>query len=885
MAQIIYTVVKGDTLSEIAVKYKTTVSAILALNPDITNRDLIYVGQKIVVSGNAAPKTTTKAQKAKITNFGLQSDTDRTVFATWAWDKSNTDHYDTKWKYATGDGVAFNGDISTTTSKQSVYNAPSNAYKAMFYVRPVSKTRKVNGKESKYWTSDWSTVREFVFEEDPPVKPPSPTVSVTDATNTAPAKLTAKVAFPNTSEYKDIHDKPRSYTIQFQVIKNDSSKVYKTGTASLKKITSKQDADYGSYSASYTCTLSAGASYKVRCRTAKKGVYSEWTDYQSNDSSGEAIISTPAALNGFRKLKRVEDSSGKTGIYVEWYETSGGKSYELQWTTDELYFDSTSGEVQSKTFAVDDNGQVDTHYTIYVEGDSLIGAEYFFRIRVSNDTSGKKFSAWTNPVSIIIGSEPGAPTTWSSTATAIVGEPLTLYWTHNPSDGSQQTGVEIRLTKYATESDTKPVVTVLTSAAGDVDFDDELVTNSYSLNTSSYSEGAYIIWAVRTSGIHTQGGKRVFSDWSVERRVDIYAQPEIDITLINSDGDSINDSTLTRFPITIDCSAGPITQKPIAYYINIRSNGYYETTDILGNRTVVNEGQTVFYKFLDISDNTFSLPVSAGDVNLENNQEYTVHCTVAMDSGLSVSNYASFTVAWSDEDEYFPDAEIMYDPETYTTSIRPYCEDNGELVDGITLSVYRREYDGSFKELVVGLANSDSSFVTDPHPALDYARYRIVAISDATGSVSYYDVPGYPVQEKAVIIQWDEDWTTFDTTNEDALDEPTWSGSLLKLMYNIDISDDHEVEAELVKYIGREYPVSYYGTQLGHTSSWVMEIDKEDTDTLYALRRLSRWKGDVYVREPSGSGYWANIKVSFSQTHRDTTIPVTLSVTHVEGGI
>ena len=86
-------------------------------------------------------------------------------------------------------------------------------------------------------------------------------------------------------------------------------------------------------------------------------------------------------------------------------------------------------------------------------------------------------------------------------------------------------------------------------------------------------------------------------------------QPEIDITLINSDGDSINDSTLTRFPITIDCSAGPITQKPIAYYINIRSNGYYETTDILGNRTVVNEGQTVFYKFLDISDNTFSLPV------------------------------------------------------------------------------------------------------------------------------------------------------------------------------------------------------------------------------------------------------------------------------------
>ena len=43
--------------------------------------------------------------------------------------------------------------------------------------------------------------------------------------------------------------------------------------------------------------------------------------------------------------------------------------------------------------------------------------------------------------------------------------------------------------------------------------------------------------------------------------------------------------------------------------------------------------------------------------------------------------------------------------------------------------------------------------------------------------------------------------------------------------------------------------------------------------------------GDVYVREPSGSGYWANVSVSFSQTHCETVIPVTLNITRVEGGI
>ena len=64
-----------------------------------------------------------------------------------------------------------------------------------------------------------------------------------------------------------------------------------------------------------------------------------------------------------------------------------------------------------------------------------------------------------------------------------------------------------------------------------------------------------------------------------------------------------------------------------------------------------------------------------------------------------------------------------------------------------------------------------------------------------------------------------------------------------------------------------------------------MEIPKTDKETLYALRRLQVWMDNVYVREPSGSGYWATISVSYSQAHRAVTIPVTLSITRVEGGI
>ena len=108
---------------------------------------------------------------------------------------------------------------------------------------------------------------------------------------------------------------------------------------------------------------------------------------------------------------------------------------------------------------------------------------------------------------------------------------------------------------------------------------------------------------------------------------------------------------------------------------------------------------------------------------------------------------------------------------------------------------------------------------------------------------------------------------------------------MLKLHYNIDVSDKYDSDVELVKYIGRTHPVGYYGTQRGESSSWKVEIDKQDKETLYAIRRLSIWAGNVYVREPSGTGYWASINVSYSQTHRKLTIPITFEIKRVEGGV
>ena len=885
MATVTYTVKRGDTLSAIAKKYNTTVSNIAKLN-NIKNVNLIYVGQKLTISGKSSTTTSssstnkTNSNQPKIVHFGLQSDTDRTVFATWEWTKSNTDKYKAIWYYDTGNGVWFIGSESEVTSNQSIYNAPENANRVKFKVKPISKKHEVNKKEVSYWTAEYSAYKYYDFDDNPPSTPPTPTVSIEKY------KLTASV------DNLDVNAKE----IEFQIVKGDST-VFKTGKATIKTT-----------SASYSCTIEAGYNYKVRCRAIRDKKYSEWSAYSSNN---ETIPNAPASIIYIKALS-------ETSVQLKWEKVSNATGCEVEYTTKKIYFDS-SGEVKS----------LSVNSKEYAEVTGLeSGEEYFFRVRAVNE-KGK--SGWSEVVSIKIGKSPAAPTTWSSTTTAVVGEDVILYWVHNSEDGSNQTTAELEI-----DINGEVTTTTVTNTSSE-DKEDE--TKQYILKTNGYSEGAKIKWRVRTAGI-----TGTYGDWSAQRNIDVYAPATLSLSVTKKDGSTLD--TLESFPFYIRGTAGPATQKPIGYYVSIIANESYETVDDIGNVKMVIKGDEVYSQFYDISEELL-LELSAHSLDLENGVTYTVACIVTMDSGLNAEETTTFDVAWTDE-QYTPNAEISVDMETLSAHIRPYCEEYpmiyykvnydlasnsytrtaevinetiegfsvddaytdqedivymgrsssgenlyfcivesevGNLVEGITLSIYRREYDGTFVEIGTNLVNTNNTFVTDPHPSLDYARYRVVAVSDSTGAVSFADIPGYMVGEKAVIIQWDETWSEFDTTSEDAMEQPAWSGSMLKLPYNIDVSDSNSSDVTLVEYIGRRHPVSYYGTQLGTTATWNVDIDKKDKETLYALRRLMVWMGDVYVREPSGSGYWAHISVSFKQTHCELTIPVQLDITRVDGGV
>ena len=852
----------GDTLTAIASKYNTTVKQLASMN-NIKDPNKIYVGETIYLEETAAEEAkpvVNNIQQVTILQFGRLSNSSNTLFATWEWKGENTGSYHVKWEYMPKDHLNtwLSGRSQAITvnendpdaAKQDTYSIPDNAYVVRFTVKPLSKSNSSSGgiimnsgtSTSTSWTATWSTYKYHTIG-NMPLTPPVPSIEINDA-----GLLLTKLENLNVN----------ANTIYFQVVKREGGGfVPVNGTGYVGTTIRFTDSDgNGTITdleridgyARYSLSVDDGGEYKVRARSATGELYSDWSAYSAS------VFTKPSAPISIATIR----ASSKTSVYLEWPAVDSATGYDIQYTTKKEYFD---GSDQTTTISTEF-----THFTIT---GLATGAEYFFRVRATNDGGD---SSWSNIVSVILGTIPAAPTTWSSSTTVTTGDTLTLYWVHNSEDGSKEKCAELEIT---VGSETTTV------EKNNPKYDDEDAASAaqfHEIDTSLYSEGVQVKWRVRTKGVTD-----TYGEWSIQRTVDIYAKPTFSaFALTNAAGEVVD--IFTSFPIKVYAMGGPNTQTPIGYHLSVTSDTAYETVDNVGNVKNVSANEEIYSKYFDTSG-ALEEELSPKNITLENNITYTVTCIVTMDSGLTATGSTKFTVAWS-YDNYWPNAEIIVNDKAYTAVIRPYCQDaSGRTVDDAVLAVYRRNYDGTFTKLLDNIPNDGSTSVSDPHPSLDYARYRVIATLKSTGTISYYDIPGVETGCDSAIIQWDEAWSNFDTPMSSAPVEPAWSGSLVKLPYNVDVSENSSHDVALVKYIGRSQPVSYYGTHLGESGNWSMEIDKEDKETLYALRRLQRWMGDAYIREPSGVGYWANISVSFSQKHCDVTIPVTISINRVEGGI
>lgn len=820
------------------------------------------------------------SSKKKVTDLQIfqQEGNPRTVFAQWTWNSegftSTIDHYEVDWRYALPTTVSNKNiwiieSLRTTSSVEAinndVYNVPDKAVAANVRVRPISKKHKVNGIDTSYWVADWSerVVIDMVSAEEAATDPPVPQ---TPSVLMEGLNLIAEV---------NIYDEGADI-IEFNVVKDDSSDF---GTVPAKIIFNH---------AEVRIPVDIGGEYKVRARSLRangdvdasiaNATRGEWSEYSENVGT---IPATPLQILSHR----VEST---TVVYLQWSEVSNITGYKIEYATNPDFFDA-SGDVKSIS-----TGPGPGYYVTGLDS----GQNYFFRVRAVNNNGE---SGWTPIYSLILGTQPQAPTTWSDTTRGIIGEELYLYWTHNSEDKSSQKAAQVELTIGRDVTIVNPTeltdgstpsfyifntLMTINQVLVDDSQDDIVDQDSDTLLASSiipYSERTSVSWRVRTKGIAEE-----WSEWSTQRTIMLYSEPTI--ALYVGDDSTYNNrvNEVRHYPLYIHAEAFPEIQKAIGYTVSIIATEPYETVDRVGDIVSIRDQQTVFEKYYPATDgNVLDVSLLANDVNLDNDITYTLDVNVVMDSGLTGVSSWTFAARWDDVD-LTPDAEVTINKETLCAYIRPYCmTENGDYILNVLLSIYRVEYDGRFVLIADGVANGETTIV-DPHPALNYARYRVVATSIDTGEMGFRDIPGAFVGETSIVIQWDEAWRSFETydgTIEGEFATSVYSGSMVKLPYNVEVSDSTDLDVALSEYIGRSHPVSYYGTQLGVKGSWNAVIPRDDIQTVYALRRLAVYRGDVYVREPSGVGYWANINVSFSKRYSEMTIPVSLNVTRVEGGI
>lgn len=728
------------------------------------------------------------------------------------------DHYEVRWWYMAG-GIWFDGGSSSTDINNATYNYPTNATRLWVEVIPVSKTyQDSKGNTQSYWSSE-STHTEISVLELPPAQLSAPSAEIEKY------NLTAKI--------ENITDAKASY-VEFEVVKDDM--VFNVGRVEVKTAR-----------AIYVCPIDAGGKYRVRCRAinvvSNKDVEGEWSQYSSEIG---AMPSAPTNV-------RIQIESTKS-VKVTWDECSTATSYKVEYATNKLYFDASS-EVKSATSEI--------NYCI-IKGIEQ-GHDYYFRVKAINS---KGESTWSDIVYKIVGTKPEPPTTWSLTTSAIIGDPVILYWTHNSQDASKQYEAQVELTINGKAD----IITLDTSK--DEIKDGETKIYSYNVDLSKYTTGAEILWRVRSRGVSLE-----YSDWSVQRKINTYAPPTIQLIVNGGVG------ILEKYPFEIVAKAAPSTQKAINFHISVTAESSYRTQDSTGTDVIVNSGSVIFNKNISATSNNLTYSLMPQYCTLENNEPYKLTVTASMDSGLTATATMNFTVHW-EEVTYYPDAKVAIDRNSVSAYISPICRDaEGTVVDNVVLSVYRREFDGTFTEIASEIPNYGSVSVTDPHPGMDYARYRIVARNKNTNVLSYSDIAAYKVNEPGIIIQWDEEYVSFDSTGNYSPGVRDYHGSMVRLPYNVDTSESSDVDVSLVEYIGRRHPVAYFGTQIGKSDSWTCEIPRTDKETIYALRRLQQWMGTVYIREQNGVGYNAFVNITFSNKHDGLTIPITLSVKQVEGGI
>ncbi len=777
--------------------------------------------------------------------------------------------------------------------RQSTFSVPDKAARVWVYITPIAETytvtstdadgNQLNSAELFYWQGERSTgVGIWVMDVEQPSAPSAPTLTLADNGLTLTATVTGLTQTSTSPELRQqvsfiIKEAAADGTPSTETNAQIDSGIVTATTEGTATFQTKKTTNGHSYVALarvgiyYNSALASNGDWNA---SNYQLWWSDWSEPSSSVSTkpGSFTIKNVAARN-------------ESSVEISWEASAGAESYEIYYSsgTDKISAmeiltnpDSYDSSLYQKITGIGKN------VSNYVISGFSEGARYYFRVKAVN-SSGEKFSTLRSSIrGVSIGSTPSPPSTWSYSYVAELGDVVELYFVHNSSDNSKCTKYKVHYSVYSTDNVLVDEYEESAVPKKSSDDNDNGIIKIL-LDTSKWSSDVMVKWKIATAGATME-----YSDWSVERTLSLYKAPVI-ATSFTSDVE-LGDDGLTykvkSFPIVIEGTMEAGLQYPVGVQLTITNLEAYTGVDFQGRPITIPANSQIYTKtyyndWRQWYPSMVTMTLLPMQLTLKNDTRYRIDIVASMSSGLTASQSYTIQTAWTSQ-TMIPEASIGYNTSLYCAYIRPRCRNiSGVYITNVTLSVYRRDYDGDYVEVASGIPGDSNATVTDPHPSLNFVSYRIVAVSDETGEIAYADTQNYQVGVHAIVIQWDDVWKNFNVANGTASDQP-WTGSLLVLPYNIDTSDSTNPDTSLAEYAGRSHPVSYYGTHLGTSSTWNTDIPKRDLDTLFQIRRLQGYQGDVYVREPTGVGYWANVTVTYNIQHCELTVPVTFNLKRVE---
>lgn len=604
---------------------------------------------------------------------------------------------------------------------------------------------------------------------------------------------------------------------------------------------------------SWAETIAAGSSarYALRAVLADKKTVGAMTSVEG----GERFAGKPLECKSPKAQALTSDS-----MKVTWANSgSVGTSYEFEYSDDGNAW--ANHQVDAITHATLES----TSATSFTVGGLDSGRRWYVRMRRTNGTGSSK---WTGLVSTVLATEPTAPTVGTLPTSVSADGRFTVSWTHNSEDGSDQSAYELDAngTTLTGTTDTAIVLTPSELGVGD---------------------GGNIVVKVRTKGVSAS-----WSPWSAAQTVYVFADPSVGVALTSGGDDVEGDATTFPLQIVAQLPTYVAANHAVTWWAEICAGESYPSVGRDGSEVTVSDGERLWHIDAPATDGTevpaegdacnqvcLVATVGADALHLEPNVTYIVRAGCATSAGLRGEDEATFV--WSPSGTVGqPDAVLEYDPDTLGMVVTVTCVDDGDDPTDATMAVWRVESGGSTVLVAEGLAHGGTC--VDPHPDFGDCSYRVVATDPATGLQEAVDVATF-VDESAVVIQWGERWDVADEADEVAPGVLSYAGERLRLPYELSLTEDREADMVEVTYLDRTRPVLYVGRALSQQFSASGVIDEDSDPGIHGrVRAMLDLGGPVYVREPSGSGFWASVRGTITPLSRGMA-QISLRFVRVEG--